>query len=90
MIQVTVGIDGMMCGMCESHVADAIRKQLPDAKRVSASAGKGEAVFFLENALPLPMLKHELHSAMDPLGYQILSVTTGEPAKKKGLFRFGR
>ena len=25
MIQTTLQIDGMMCGMCESHVNDAIR-----------------------------------------------------------------
>ena len=43
MVQVTLEIDGMMCGMCEAHVGDAIRKQLPEARKVSASAGKGEA-----------------------------------------------
>lgn len=32
MIKTTVGIDGMMCGMCESHVNDAIRKSF-DIKR---------------------------------------------------------
>lgn len=89
MIQVNVGIDGMMCGMCESHVADAIRKQFPDAQKVSASAGKGEAVFLLKDALPLPMLRHELHSAIDPLGYRLLSVSTQEP-QKRGLFHFGK
>ena len=26
MIKTTVKVDGMMCGMCESHVNDAIRK----------------------------------------------------------------
>ena len=26
MIKTTVEVDGMMCGMCESHVNDAIRK----------------------------------------------------------------
>lgn len=88
MVQITVGIDGMMCGMCESHVADAIRKQFPEAKKVSASAGKGEARFQMENELPKPMLEHELHAAVDPLGYRILSVETGEPEKKKGLFGF--
>ena len=34
MIKTTVGIDGMMCGMCESHVNDAIRKSF-DVKKVS-------------------------------------------------------
>ena len=25
MLKITLGVDGMMCGMCESHVNDAIR-----------------------------------------------------------------
>ena len=25
MYQITLGIDGMMCGMCESHINDAVR-----------------------------------------------------------------
>ena len=27
MTQTTLKIDGMMCGMCESHINDAIRKE---------------------------------------------------------------
>ena len=26
MIETTVKVDGMMCGMCEAHVSDAIRE----------------------------------------------------------------
>ena len=33
MSKITVKIDGMMCGMCEAHVCDAIRKAVPKAKR---------------------------------------------------------
>ena len=40
MLQITVKIDGMMCGMCEAHVNDAIRKAFP-VKKVSASHSKG-------------------------------------------------
>ena len=29
MTQTTLKIDGMMCGMCESHINDAIRKEFP-------------------------------------------------------------
>ena len=35
MIKTTLKIDGMMCGMCESHVNDAIRKAFPAVKKVS-------------------------------------------------------
>ena len=29
MIRITVKMDGMMCGMCEAHVNDALRRALP-------------------------------------------------------------
>ena len=35
MIETTVKVDGMMCGMCEAHVSDAIRGALP-VKKVTA------------------------------------------------------
>ena len=41
MIKTTLKIDGMMCGMCESHVNDAIRKAFPAVKKVTSSHGKG-------------------------------------------------
>ena len=43
MIETTVKVDGMMCGMCEAHVSDAIRGALP-VKKVTASHTKGQAV----------------------------------------------
>ena len=39
MIKTTLKIDGMMCGMCESHVNDAIRKAFPAVKKVTSSHG---------------------------------------------------
>ena len=33
MTKTTLKIDGMMCGMCESHVNDAIRKAFPEIGR---------------------------------------------------------
>ena len=40
MYEYQVGIEGMMCGMCETHIADTIRKAVPDAKKVKASRRK--------------------------------------------------
>lgn len=28
MIKYTLAVDGMMCGMCEAHVNDAVRRRL--------------------------------------------------------------
>ena len=42
MTETTLKIDGMMCGMCESHVCDTIRNKFT-VKKVSASHSKGTA-----------------------------------------------
>ena len=49
MYETKVKIDGMMCGMCESHINDAIRNAF-SVKKVSASHGKGEADIISEAA----------------------------------------
>ena len=81
MIKTTMTIEGMMCGMCEAHVCDAIRKALPSAKKVSASRSKKEASFLTEDAVNTELLK----SAIDATGYTCLSVESAH-YEKKGLF----
>ena len=39
MIKTTLKIDGMMCGMCEAHMNDVIRKNFK-VKKVTSSAKK--------------------------------------------------
>ena len=51
MYQITLGIDGMMCGMCESHINDAVRNAFP-VKKVSSSHGKGQTVILSETEIP--------------------------------------
>ena len=41
MIKTTLKIDGMMCGMCESHIKNAIRNKIT-VKKISSSHKKGE------------------------------------------------
>ena len=36
MLKITLKIDGMACGMCESHINDVIRNNF-DVKKVSSS-----------------------------------------------------
>ena len=81
MIKTTLKIEGMMCGMCEAHICDAIRKAVPTAKKVSASRGKGEATFLTEGAPDLAALK----AAIDATGYTCLGVDSA-PYEKKGWF----
>ena len=81
MIKTTVKIDGMMCGMCEAHISDTIRKAFPAAKKVSASRKTGEATFLTENDVDAQTLE----AAIENTGYQFISCSS-EPYKKHGLF----
>ena len=81
MKKITVKIDGMMCGMCEAHICDTIRRAFPDAKKVSASRKSGEATFLSDGAPDEEALK----KAIADTGYTFVSVSS-EEYKKRGLF----
>ena len=81
MIRTTMKIEGMMCGMCEAHVCDAIRKAIPSAKKVAASRRKKEASFLTEEAVDNDSLK----KAIDATGYTCLGIESA-PSEKKGFF----
>ena len=80
MTQITLKIDGMQCGMCESHMNDAVRAAFP-VKKVSASHKKGQAVILSEEEIPEEALKE----AVKKIGYEVTSVSSA-PYQKKGLF----
>lgn len=80
MHRITVKIDGMMCGMCESHVNEAVRRAFP-VKRVASSHRRGETVILSEADLDPDALR----AAIDATGYKALSVQS-EPCEKKPLF----
>ena len=80
--KILVKIDGMMCGMCEAHVNDAIRKSFP-VKKVSSSHSKGETVIVTDTDID----EARLRQAIDETGYTVLSIQR-EPYEKKGLFGF--
>ena len=87
MFQTTIRIDGMMCGMCEAHINDALRRALPAAKKVSASHTKGSATFLTEE--PLTADEEALvKKAINDTGYTFLSLRCEEYRKKKlfGIF----
>ena len=81
MKKITVKIDGMMCGMCEAHICDTIRRAFPDAKKVSASRKSGEATFLYDGSPDEEALK----KAIADTGYTFVSVSS-EEYKKRGLF----
>lgn len=73
-------VDGMRCGMCESHVNDVVRRNF-DVKKVNASHVKGEVVIVSEQ----PVDEQKLRSAVGEQGYAVGTVTS-EEYKQKGLF----
>ena len=81
MTKTTLKIEGMMCGMCEAHICDVIRKTVPSAKKVTASKAKGEASFLAEESVDAQALT----KAVNDTGYTCVSVET-KPFEKKRLF----
>ena len=81
MQQITLKIDGMMCGMCESHINESIRNNF-SVKKVTSSHTKGETVILTENDLNEAKLKETI----DKTGYKLLSVSKAPYEKKKGFF----
>lgn len=79
MIQTTVKVDGMMCGMCEAHVNDAVRKALP-VRKVTSSHTRGETVI-LTDEVPE---EDAIRRAIDPTGYTVTGITSAS-YEKKGL-----
>lgn len=73
-------IDGMRCGMCESHVNDVVRRNF-DVKKVNASHVKGEVVIVSEQ----PVDEQKLRFVVGEQGYAVGTVTS-EEYKQKGLF----
>ncbi len=85
MLKVTLKIDGMMCGMCEAHVNDVVRK-IVNPKSVKSSAAKNETVIICENEIDEEALK----KGIEEIGYKVLSINTKEYVKEsffKKLFK---
>ncbi len=81
MLKITMGIDGMMCGMCESHINDAIRREFK-VKKVTSSHTKKQTVILTEK----PLDEDKLRKVIDDTGYKVMSIETSEEEKKGGLF----
>lgn len=80
MIRTTIEIEGMMCGMCESHINDAIRAHFK-VKKVASSHSKSHTV--IESETPLD--EQALRSVIAQTGYTVHAISA-ESFEKKGLF----
>ena len=75
-----IEVSGMMCGMCESHVNNAVRNALP-VKKVASSRKKRETTVISETELD----EKDLRDAISATGYEVGEIVK-EPWEKKGLF----
>ncbi len=80
MIKITVEIEGMRCGMCESHMNQTIYKAFPIHK-VSSSHRKGQSVILTKQDIDEQILKNAIEST----GYTVKRISK-EMEKKKGFF----
>ena len=82
MVETILKVQGMMCGMCESHINDVVRKTAQVSK-VSSSHTRGETVIVSDQELDLEALKQ----AIATTGYTVTGAET-RPYEKKGFFAF--
>jgi len=64
MIKIYLNVNGMMCGMCEAHVNDIVRKTTK-IKKVKSSHKKKETIIIMENRKDLGLIINAIKS----LGY---------------------
>lgn len=64
-----IGIDGMMCSMCESHVNDAIRNNFT-VKKVKSSRRKNQTTVISDEKLDVEKIKNVIES----LGYKVIEI----------------
>ncbi len=80
MIETILKIDGMACGMCESHINDVVRRTC-SVKKVTSSHSRGETVVLSEQ----PLDEAALQAAIRETGYELKGMNA-HPYEKKGLF----
>lgn len=83
MEKITVEVSGMMCGMCEAHINDAVRKAFPDIDKVNSSRVKNQTEIISKD----PLDEEKLKKVIVDTGYEVGAIHS-EPYEKKGLFGF--
>jgi copper chaperone CopZ len=84
MVKTVLKIDGMMCGMCEAHMNDAIRKAF-QVEKVSSSHTKHETEIISEAPLDEALLEKTVAAT----GYELKGISS-EPYEKKRFSLFGK
>lgn len=80
MTETIIGIDGMICDMCEAHINDAIRKHF-SVKSAKSDRRKKRCVVVSEE----PLDEAKVQQVISETGYEFLSFES-KPYQKKGFF----
>lgn len=83
MYKTILGVKGMVCPMCEAHVAGAIRENLgEDCSKVRANRKKECCEVLTEKPIP----ESDFRKALDGTGYEMTCFAQEEEKPKKGFF----
>lgn len=78
MVKIILDIDEMACGMCESHINEALRRQF-SVKKVTSSHTKGQTEILSEQ----PLDENTLKTTIEATGCKVTGFHT-EPLTKRG------
>ena len=78
MLKYTLKIDGMMCGMCEAHINDCIRKTNDKAKKINSNHHKKITTFLLNEDENID----NIVLAIKELGYNVYEINKEEYKSK--------
>ncbi len=84
MLKVIFEVEGMRCGMCETHVNDVVRR-VEGVKKVTSSYAKGRTEVIAEDGADIERIKE----AIEKQGYGVGKIET-EPYERRGLFSLRR
>ena len=82
MTKTVLSVEGMMCGMCEKHLNEAIEKAF-DVKKVTSSHLNKQTEILSE----APLDEELLRTTVDAAGYTLNGIHA-EPYEKKGFSLF--
>ena len=82
MIKTIAKIEGLMCGLCEAHMNDAVRSSFK-VKKVVSSHTKNETVILSDREIG----EDKLREVVENTGYKLISFKS-EPYEKKSFLFF--
>ena len=84
MLKIVLEVEGMHCGMCETHVNDVVRR-VEGVKKVKSSHAKGRTEVVAEDSVNTALIKE----AIAKQGYTVGNIQS-QPYEKHGLFSHKR